>query len=91
MKPYWEDLIEQAGRIQLYVKPGIEYNIRQLDAFVFEQAGNAISAAIEIYGASFFLNKIRERDILENPKYKRLVEQYGKKKPKVRPSLGPSD
>ena len=91
MKDYWENLIEQVGRIRLYVKPGIEYNIRQLDTFVFEQAGNAISAAVEIYGAPFFLRKIQERNISENPKYRRLVEQYGKNKPKVRPPLGQSD
>jgi hypothetical protein len=91
MKDYWENLIEQVGRIRLYVKPGIEYNIRQLDTFVFEQAGNAISAAVEIYGAPFFLRKIQERNISENPKYRRLVEQYGKNKPKVCTPLGPSD
>lgn len=91
MKPYWENLIEQVGRIRLYVKPGVEYNIRQLDTFVFEQAGNAISAAVEIYGASFFLRKIQERNISENPKYRRLVQQYGKNKSKVRPLVGPSD
>lgn len=91
MKPYWEDLIEQVGRIRLYVKPGVEYNIGQLDAYVFGQAANAISAAIEIYGAPFFFDKIQNREISENVKYKRLVEQYGKKKSKVRPAVGPGD
>ena len=91
MKPYWEDLIEQAGRIRLYVKPGVEYNIGQLDAYVFGQAANAISAAIEIYGAPFFFDKIQNREISENVKYKRLVEQYGKKKSKVCPAVGPGD
>ena len=91
MKDYWENLIKQVGRIRLYVKPGIEYNIRQLDTFVFEQAGNAISAAVEIYGAPFFFRRIQERKVSENPKYRRLIEQYGKKEPEMRPSHGPGD
>lgn len=91
MKPYWEDLIEQVGRIRLYVKPGVEYNIGQLDKFVFEQASNAMAAAFQIYGVPFCVQKIQERKVTENPKYKRLVEQYGKKKPEVRAAVGPGD
>lgn len=84
MKDYWAELIDQVGRIQLYVKPGIEYNIRQLDTFVFEQASNAIAAAFEIYGVPFCVNRIQHRNISENPKYKRLVEQCHENKSKVR-------
>lgn len=91
MKDYWSDLIEQVGRIRLYVKPGVEYNIGQLDRFVFEQASNAMSAAFQIYGVPFCVQKIQERKVMENPKYKRLVEQYGKDKSKVRAPLGPGN
>ena len=91
MKDYWENLIEQVGRIRLYVKPGVEYNIGQLDRFVFQQASNAMAAAFQIYGVPFCVQKIQDRKVLENPKYKRLVEQYGKGKSKVRPSFGPCD
>lgn len=84
MKPYWEDLIEQVGRIRLYTKPGVEYNIGQLDRFVFEQASNAMAAAFQIYGVPFCVQKIQDRKVTENPKYKRLVEQYAKSKSKVR-------
>lgn len=83
MKPYWADLIEQAGRISLFVKPGVEYNIRQLDHYVFDQAVNAIGASIDIYGAPFFFEQIQNRR-KENPKYRKLVEQYGQKKPEMR-------
>ena len=83
MKPYWAELIDQVGRISLFVKPGVEYNIRQLDHYVFDQAVNAIGASIDIYGAPFFMEQIRKRRS-DNPKYKRLVEQYGKNNSKVR-------
>lgn len=79
MKDYWADLIEQVGRIVLYVKPGLEYNIMQLDHFVFDQAGNAIAAALQIHGPVKFFDRLRERGTIENPKYKRLVDLYGKK------------
>lgn len=79
LKSYWEELIQQAGRIRLYVKPGIEYNIMQLDHFVFDQAGNAIAAAFQIHGAAKFFDRLRERSIESNPKYKRLLDLYGKK------------
>ena len=83
MKSYWEDLIDQVGRITLFVKPGVEYNIRQLDHYVFDQAVNAIGASIDIYGAPFFMEQI-QRKRSENPKYRKLVEQYGKDKSKMR-------
>lgn len=83
MKSYWADLIDQVGRITLFVKPGVEYNIRQLDHYVFDQAVNAIGASIDIYGAPFFMEQI-QRKRSENPKYRKLVEQYGKDKSKMR-------
>jgi len=91
MKPYWEELIQQVGRITLYVKPGVEYNIQQLDNFVFGQAANAISAALQIYGVTFCVQKIRERKVMENPKYRRLVEEYEQKQSEVRQAVGPGD
>ena len=91
MKPYWENLIEEAGRIRLYVKPGIEYNIGQLDTFVFDQAASAISAAFEVYGVPYCVGKIQDRKskMMENPKYRKLVQQYGGKgKSKMREDVG---
>lgn len=80
---YDAELIDQVGRITLFVKPGVEYNIRQLDHYVFDQAVNAIGASIDIYGAPFFMEQI-QRKRSENPKYRKLVEQYGKDKSKMR-------
>ena len=79
-KAYWDALIGAAERIKLYVKPGIEYNLSQLDRYVFGQAGNAISAALEIYGVGSFCNQIRKRSTLDNPKYQRLVTDFGRRK-----------
>ena len=78
-KRYWADLIAAAERIQLYVKPGVEYNMAMLDRFVFQQAGNAVAAALEIYGVSGFCNQIRKRPTSQNPKYEKLIKQYPRK------------
>lgn len=75
-KQYWDDLLGEAEKISLYVKPGIEYNLMRLNNFVFGQAGNPTAAAIEIYGVKTFLERLEKRGTTENPKYKKLVDQY---------------
>lgn len=79
MKGYWADLIAEAERIQLYVKPGVEYNVEMLDRFVFQQAGNAVATALEIYGVSGFCSQVRKRTTKQNPKYEKLIKQFPRK------------
>lgn len=52
------------------------YNIGQLDAYVFGQAANAISAAIEIYGVrlSDRVKKLREVDRRLQPLADALID-----------------
>lgn len=77
MKSYWSDLIAGVAAIRLFVKPGVDYNIGQLDNFVFNQASNAIFTALKIYGVPFFIDRINSRSVCDNPKYKRLIDLYG--------------
>lgn len=72
-KPYWKKLLENAEKISIYVKPGMEYNLERLDNFVFNQAGNAIDAAIAIHGVVGFHNMVAGRKTKRNPKYKEVV------------------
>ena len=72
-KPYWNKLLENAEKISIYIKPGVEYNLERLDSFVFNQAGNAIDAAIAIHGVVGFHNMVSERKVKPNPKYKEIV------------------
>ena len=75
------------------MKPGVEYNVNQLNRFVFEQAGRACAAAFELYGVPFTVGKIQEQraKMLETPKYKRLVNERDKAKSEMRPAVGPGD
>ncbi len=75
MKAYWADFLGDAVRISLYEKPGMEYNIDHLENYVFRQAGNAIDAALQIFGIRCFLDKLKDRHTIPNPKYKQLVDK----------------
>lgn len=59
MKDYWARLIDGIAAIQLYTAPGTEYNIDKLDHYVFGQAGQAISAAVAVYGADEFVRRVQ--------------------------------
>lgn len=76
MRDYWEQLLAGAARIQLYEKPGAEYNMNNLENFVYRQAGNAISALLEISGQDEFFDRLKKRGTVQNPKYKALMNQY---------------
>lgn len=73
--PYWNNLVNAAEPIKLYIEPGTDYNLMKLDNYVFKQAGNPIDAAIELYGMDLFLEKLKERQTRRNPKYTDLVDK----------------
>lgn len=79
MQPYWARLLDGAKRIKLYQKPGIGYNMGKLEDFVFRQGGNASAAWIEIYGIEKYQERLRKRGTQQNPKYKALIDQYGRR------------
>ena len=78
VKSYWSKLLDGAGRIRLYEKPGADYNMINLENFVFQQAGGAIYTYLECYGVEKFLEGLRHRGTQLNPKYKSLLAQYRK-------------
>lgn len=79
MKLYWAKLLDGASRIRLYEKPGSDYNMINLENFVFRQAGNAIYTYLETHTMEQFLEGLRSRGTQLNPKYKSLLAQYRKK------------
>lgn len=74
MLDYWAALCETAVKISLYVKPGTDYNLGNLNNFVFKMGGNAVDSAIKIYGIDGFLELLKEFKPRPNPKYTKLVE-----------------
>lgn len=76
MKDYWFDLVADAERISIYRTPGMEYNEERLKNYVINQAGNAIDAAIKMYGLEEFGKMIEDRPVVPNPKYDMLIKQH---------------
>ena len=75
MKPYWAELIQGAERITLWSSPGTEYNEKKCCTFVFQHAGNAIDACLQMYGEEGFLQRLKDRPTKPNPKYAALVQE----------------
>lgn len=73
---YWANLVADASGISIYTKPGMEYNVLRCEDYVFNHAGNAISALLQIYDTETFLQKLNERKCRPNPKYRNMIEQH---------------
>ena len=79
MKDYWEKLLDGIGRIRLYKKPGTEYNMINLENFVFGQAGNAIDTYIRIKGECSFMEALKNRPNKNlKSEYRRLIRDSEK-------------
>lgn len=76
IKPYWGDFLCHANAISIYQAPGLEYNFDRCERYVIRQAGNAIDAYIKIVGVNSFLEELKHRPTMRNPKYDRLVSEY---------------
>lgn len=64
--------------IRLYSKPGLEYNMGNLETFLFDQAGGAAVTWIRIYGIEKFEQRLKEQPRNLNANYRQLLQQYGK-------------
>lgn len=73
---YWAEMIGAAAKLSIYEKPGVEYNLSNCEHYVFEQAGNAINALLQIYDVDTFLQKLKKRKARRNPKYEQMVDVY---------------
>jgi phage replication initiation protein len=76
LKGYWQRLLDGAHQIRLYVRPGMEYNMLNLEQFVIKQAGNAVAAYLEIRGQEAFMEAIRKRGLQMPLKYRQLIDQH---------------
>ncbi len=76
LKDYWGNFLMNAAAISIYEAPGLEYNFDRCEKYVISQAGNAIDAYIQICGVNGFLDSLKHRKTLRNPKYDRLVDEF---------------
>ena len=77
LKSYWSELVQEAQPIKLYQAPGVEYNMENVDRYVFRQAGNSIRTYIQVFGEEAFLKRLKETQPAITPdKYTALIQKY---------------
>lgn len=77
MTDYWADLIGDVGRIKVFTVPGGEYNEEKCRHFVFDMAGNAIDAMLQMCDSvDDFLVQVYTRRCRPNPKYDLIVKEH---------------
>ncbi len=72
---YWDNFLNNSEKISLYISPGVDYNLARCENYVFNCAGNAIDALMQIYGDAIFKKMLNARQISQNAKYINLIEK----------------
>ena len=74
---WWYNFISVSEKVSLYEKPGVEYNIDNLEKYVVDQAGAATAAYVKIVGIDAFIGKcLYKLAATNNPKYGDLISRY---------------
>ena len=76
MTDYWANLVGDIGRIKIFTVPGGAYNLERCRHYVFDMAGNAIDALLQIYSVEDFQALVRMRQCAPNPKYDLIVKEH---------------
>ena len=69
-------MLGNANAISIYQTPGLEYNLDRCERYVIRQAGNAIDAYIQCVGVNAFMETLKNRTTMRNPKYDRMVTEF---------------
>lgn len=72
---WWSEFLDNAVRISIWSKPGVDYNLSACERYVMTQPIGSIKTLIEIYGKEAFLEMVRKAPAPKNPKYKQLIAQ----------------
>lgn len=73
---YWQHLIQDADRIHIAAKPGVEYNVFRMEAFIRDTAGGALQTWIQIFGLDSLPEVLKKRKSKMNPRHKLVLDQY---------------
>ena len=72
---WWSKFLDNAVRVSVWSKPGVDYNLSACERYVLTQPVGSIKTLIEIFGNEAFLEMIRKAPAPKNPKYKQIIEQ----------------
>ena len=71
---WWSKFLDDAVRISVWSRPGVDYNLSACERYVLTQPIGSIKALIEIFGKEAFLEMVRKAPAPKNPKYKQMIE-----------------
>ena len=78
---YWYNLIGDVSRIKIYTAPGGAYNVERCRHYVFNMAGNAIDAMLQVCDTmDDFMTMLQMRQCKPNPKYELIVKEHQARK-----------
>ena len=72
---WWDKFIDDAVRVSVWSKPGVDYNLSACERYVMTQPIGSIKTLIKIFGKDAFFDMIRKAPAPKNPKYKQLIDQ----------------
>ncbi len=72
---WWSRFLDDAVRISIWSKPGVDYNLSACQRYVLTQPVGSIKTLIEIFGHEAFIEMINSAPAPKNPKYKQLIAQ----------------
>lgn len=77
MTDYWANLVGDIGRIKIFTVPGGAYNLERCRHYVFDMAGNAIDAMLQVCDSfDDFVTMVNMRKCAPNPKYELIVKEH---------------
>lgn len=84
---YWDRVVGASEKLSVWIKPGVEYNLQNLENLVINQIGNANDTYLKIMGVEAFMKKLQARTVQPNPKYQRLLEKHGVNQKPQKPKI----
>jgi len=73
---WWSKFLDNAVRISIWSKPGVEYNLSACERYVMTQPIGSIKTLLEIFGNEAFIDMVHKAPTPKNPKYKQLIEEF---------------
>ena len=70
---WWDKFLNDAVRVSVWSKPGVEYNLSACQRYVMTQPIGSIKTLIAIFGKEGFYKLVEEAPPPKNPKYKQLI------------------
>ena len=76
---FWERYLSNAEGIKLYEKPGVDYNLMNLQSYVVDQAGNSIWTLAQVLGWDGLRAKVEEKSKKLNQNHRAIIATHGRK------------